>query len=85
MDGGTLAAIIKDDPATRDTVVVMLTSISQSSSVRHAARCDAYLVKPVRHLQLLQAIATAWAKRSGTLSATAVPVTRYRGAPDRSG
>jgi signal transduction histidine kinase/DNA-binding response OmpR family regulator len=74
MDGGTLAAVIKDDPATRDTVVVMLTSISQSSSVRHAARCDAYLVKPVRHLQLLQAIATAWAKRSGTPSATAIPV-----------
>ena len=75
MDGGALAAIIKDDPATRDIVVVMLTSISQSSDVRHSARCDAYLVKPVRYLQLLQTIATAWAKRRGTLSATTVPVT----------
>jgi CheY-like chemotaxis protein len=28
----------------------------------------------VRHLQLLQAIATAWAKRSGTPSAAAIPV-----------
>jgi signal transduction histidine kinase/CheY-like chemotaxis protein len=80
MDGGTLAAIIKDDPATRDTLVVMLTSISQSSDVRHSARCDAYLVKPVRHSQLLRTITTAWAKRR-TLSATAVPVTATQPRP----
>jgi CheY-like chemotaxis protein len=81
MDGGTLAAIIKNDPATRDTVVVMLTSISQTSSMRNSARCDAYLVKPVRHLQLLQTITTAWAKRRGTLSASLVPVTVTEGRP----
>jgi signal transduction histidine kinase/CheY-like chemotaxis protein len=80
MDGGALAAIIKDDPATRDTLVVMLTSISQSSDVRHSARCDAYLVKPVRHSQLLRTITTAWAKRR-TLSATAVPVTATQPRP----
>jgi CheY-like chemotaxis protein len=66
MDGGTLAGIIKDDPATRDTVVVMLTSVGQCGESRRSARCDAYLVKPVRHSQLLQTIATAWAKRHGT-------------------
>jgi signal transduction histidine kinase/CheY-like chemotaxis protein len=80
MDGGALAAFIKDDPATRDTVVVMLTSISQFSNVHHSARCDAYMTKPVRHLQLLQTITTAWAKRRGALSAV-VPVTAAQGHP----
>jgi signal transduction histidine kinase/CheY-like chemotaxis protein len=75
MDGAALAAIIKDDQATRDTVVVMLTSVSQSSDARRAARCDAYLVKPVRHSQLRQTIATAWAKRRGSQTSTAVSVT----------
>ena len=72
MDGGTLARIIKEDPASRDTVVVMLTSITQSSDVRHSAQFDAYLVKPVRQSQLLQTIARAWAKRHGAPGA-AVP------------
>ena len=66
MDGGTLTAIIKDDPATRDTVVVMLTSVGQCSDARHSARCDAYLVKPVRNSHLLQTLATTLAKRRGT-------------------
>jgi hypothetical protein len=46
-------------------VVVMLTSISQCHGMRNQVRCDAYLVKPVRHSQLLQTIAAAWAKRRG--------------------
>jgi len=78
MDGGTLSAIIKDDPATRDTVVVMLTSISQSSDARHSVHFDAYLVKPVRQAQLLQTIATAWAKRAGTHGAVAAPAAAPR-------
>jgi PAS domain S-box-containing protein len=72
MDGGTLAAIIKDDPAIRDTVVVMLTSIGQSGDVRHSALCDAYLVKPVRPSQLLPTIATAWAKLRGAAAAVSL-------------
>jgi PAS domain S-box-containing protein len=68
MDGGSLAAIIKNDPDTRNTVVVMLTSISQGSD-----GCDAYLIKPVRQSQLLPTIATAWAKRAGVVSACPVP------------
>ncbi len=78
MDGGTLSAIIKDDPATRDTVVVMLTSISQSSDSRHSVHFDAYLVKPVRQAQLLQTIATAWAKRAGTHGAAGAPAAAPR-------
>jgi len=72
MDGATLAAIIKDDQAIRDTVVVMLTSVSRSSDARQSARYDAYLVKPVRHSQLLQTMATAWAKRCGAESSATV-------------
>jgi signal transduction histidine kinase/CheY-like chemotaxis protein len=80
MDGATLAGLIKDDPASRNTVVVMLTSIGQSGDARHAAFCDAYLVKPVRQSQLLQTIATAWAKRRGVES-PAAPAPERRLAP----
>jgi signal transduction histidine kinase/DNA-binding response OmpR family regulator len=85
MDGGSLAAIIKDDQTTQDTVIVMLTSIRERSDVGHSARCDAYLVKPVRHLQLLQTVATAWAKRRGTLrdSAATVSGEGHRVAPPK--
>jgi signal transduction histidine kinase/DNA-binding response OmpR family regulator len=71
MDGAALAAAIKADPATRGTVVVMLTSISQGNVASRSAACDAYLVKPVRNSQLLQTLATNWAKRRGTDLATA--------------
>jgi CheY-like chemotaxis protein len=50
----------------------MLTSVSQSSDARQSAPCDAYLVKPVRHSQLLQTMATAWAKRRGAESSASV-------------
>jgi signal transduction histidine kinase/DNA-binding response OmpR family regulator len=73
MDGAALAAIIKNDPATRDTVVVMLTSVSKGSAACLSAGCDAYLVKPVRNAQLLQTLATSWAKRRGTRLATTGP------------
>jgi len=76
MDGAALAAIIKDDPATRDTVVVMLSSVGQRSGARQSARCDAYLVKPVRNSQLLQTLATAWAKREGSRLATSAAPAR---------
>jgi PAS domain S-box-containing protein len=66
MDGAALAKTIKDDPATRDTMVVMLTSVGHAGDALHSAQCDAYLVKPVRSSQLLQTLETAWAKRRGT-------------------
>ena len=72
MDGATLATIIKDDPATRDTVVVMLTSISRCGDTSSSMRCDAYLVKPVRYSQLLRTVATAWAKRCNTETGAAI-------------
>jgi CheY-like chemotaxis protein len=69
--GDVLAAAIKDDPAIRDTVVVLLTAISQSSS-HSSARSDGCLVKPVRQAELLQTIAASWAKRRGLENPIAV-------------
>ncbi len=79
MDGATLAAAVKADPAVRDTVVVMLTSIGDWSAVRgmEGASIDACLVKPVRHSQLLNALANAWSKkRQATLATRAEPTQR---------
>ncbi|HEV3200953.1 MAG TPA: response regulator [Bryobacteraceae bacterium] len=66
MDGVELAGAIKADPAIRDTVVVLLTSVGQWSELRRieGMRVDASLVKPVRQLQLLNTLATAWAKKT---------------------
>jgi hypothetical protein len=66
MNGAALAARIRDDPATRDTVVVMLTSVSYVSDAQDGVQCDAYLVKPVRQSVLLRTLATARARRRGT-------------------
>ena len=79
MDGAAVAAAIRANPAFRDTVVLMLTSIGHMSEVRslEGAKVDACLVKPVRQSQLLNAITTAWSKRveGGAASrAAAAPV-----------
>jgi signal transduction histidine kinase/CheY-like chemotaxis protein len=65
MDGATLAREIKADPAIRDTVLVMLTSVGCWDAVRHteSASIDACLSKPVRQSQLLNTLATAWFKK----------------------
>jgi CheY-like chemotaxis protein len=65
MDGATLAREIKADPATRDTVLVMLTSVGYLGLLRQTegASVDACLSKPVRQSQLLNTLATAWSKK----------------------
>jgi len=66
LDGATLAAMIKANPATKDTVIVVLTSVGHRSDLlkeSNGAHIDACLVKPVRHSQLLDTVATAWSKR----------------------
>ena len=65
MDGATLARAIRSDPAIRDTVLVMLTSVGCWDTVRHTegASLDACLSKPVRQSQLLNTLATAWSKK----------------------
>jgi len=65
MDGALLGAAIKADPALKDTVVVMLTSIGNWGDVRRmqGASIDACLMKPVRSSLLLNTLVTAWSKR----------------------
>jgi CheY-like chemotaxis protein len=66
LDGDTLAAMIKANPATKDTLVIILTSVGHRSDLMKASKgnnIDACLVKPVRHSQLLDTIAAAWSRR----------------------
>src|SRR5471030_1489815 len=65
MDGVEMAAAIKADPAIRDTVVVLLTSVGRWCELRRTegALMDASLVKPVRQSQLLNTLAAAWSKK----------------------
>jgi two-component system, sensor histidine kinase and response regulator len=65
MDGATLAAAIKGDPAIQDTVVVILSSIGNWRQVKglEGHSVDGCLVKPVRQSQLFNMLATAWAQR----------------------
>jgi signal transduction histidine kinase/DNA-binding response OmpR family regulator len=68
MNGAVLAEKIKADPALRNTVFIMLTSIGHWREVRATAaqNVDACLVKPVRSSQLMNTLATAWAKKRNT-------------------
>jgi signal transduction histidine kinase/CheY-like chemotaxis protein len=60
VDGFTLARRIKSDRRIAQTPIVMLTSIGQpdDSARRRKAGVDAYLSKPVKHSDLLDALAT---------------------------
>ena len=73
MDGATLAREIKADPLTRDTVLVMLTSVGYSSAMKQTegASVDACLPKPVRQSQLLNTLATVWSKKQRMASVDA--------------
>ncbi len=66
--GAWLARAIKADADLRETVVVLLTSVSQWIEVRQkeSGTVDASLVKPVRQSQLLNTLSTAWSRRAGT-------------------
>ncbi len=63
MDGETLARVIKAHPQLKDTVLVMLTSWGQPGDAQRMKEIGfaAYLTKPLRHLQLLEALGAVWA------------------------
>jgi CheY-like chemotaxis protein len=65
MDGAMLAAAIQADPAIRDTLVIMLTSVGGRDEVKcmEGARVEACLIKPVRHSQLLNTLVSARSKQ----------------------
>ena len=66
MDGASLAAAIRNDPATHNTIVVMLASAAgwREAQRLDCSQVDACLVKPLRQSQLLDALSSAWSKRS---------------------
>ena len=85
MDGAALAAAVKSDPATHNTIMVMLVSIGSWPEVRRleGAHVDACLVKPILQSQLFEALSSAWSKRSlAALAAQLEP--RAERAPDHS-
>src|SRR5439155_25381020 len=63
MDGEMLGQAIKADPRLRDTTLVMLTSMGQAADAHRMLRSGfaAYLVKPVRQSQLMDALVNALA------------------------
>jgi CheY-like chemotaxis protein len=66
MDSESLARAIKADPALRETVLVMLTSIGQPGDARRMAEAGfaAYLTKPVRPSELIDALAAVWGAKT---------------------
>ena len=65
-DGEELGKMIKNDRELRDTVLVMLTSLGHKGDATRlkAAGFAAYLIKPARQLEMLDALLAAWAARN---------------------
>jgi CheY-like chemotaxis protein len=84
MDSESLARAIKADPALRETVLVMLTSIGQPGDARRMAEAGfaAYLVKPVRPSELIDALAAVWGAKTQAMPAGLV--TRHTLAESRA-
>ncbi len=85
MDGASLAAAVKSDPATHKTIVVVLASLGSWHEVRRmeGTDVDACLVKPIRQSQLFKVLSSAWSKRS--LAALAAQLKTLAGnAPDHA-
>jgi signal transduction histidine kinase/DNA-binding response OmpR family regulator/HPt (histidine-containing phosphotransfer) domain-containing protein len=63
MDGEAFGQAVKADPRLRDTALVLLSSVGQQGESQRfrEAGFAAYLVKPVRASQLMDALVTAWA------------------------
>lgn len=62
MDGEMLGRIIKDDPDLQKTVLVMLTSMDREVDAARMMQIgfSAYLVKPVRRSELMDALTILW-------------------------
>ena len=85
MDGETLGKIIKDDPALRDTVLVMMTSIGARGDASRFEKAGfaVYLIKPVKRSQLFDCLMTAiGSKPSDQISPKRI-ITRYTVAEER--
>jgi signal transduction histidine kinase/CheY-like chemotaxis protein len=76
MDGLELARLIKGDAALRDTVLVMLSSVTHraDSHALEDAGFAAYLVKPVHQSDLMDVLANAWGDRETRAGGTVLAV-----------
>ena len=86
MDGKTLGGKIKADPALRDTLLIMLTSVGQRGDAHkfQQAGFSAYLTKPVKVSQLYDCLATVLGVASGGSEQPARPIiTRHTLAEDK--
>ena len=77
VDGASLALDIKSDPLLKDTVLVMLSSLSQGSDEELISKAGfaAYMLKPVRQSLLMDTLVTVWAAHKEGVSTGLV--TRY--------
>jgi CheY-like chemotaxis protein len=84
INGESLARKIKADQDLKDTVLVMLTSIGAPGDAARMKEAGfaAYLTKPARHSQLLEALVTVWDSRKREQSAPLV--TRHSLAESRA-
>jgi PAS domain S-box-containing protein len=94
VEGTTLAAALRQDPACADLVYVMLTSIRRPVDENMLAQkgIDACLVKPIRHARLIGTLADAWTRRramgtagGGAPAPAAKPVSIPKDLPQFSG
>jgi CheY-like chemotaxis protein len=61
---------ISNDPAWRDVALVLMTSIARSTPLSAAmkGRSSAWILKPIRHRQLIDALSLAWEARVRRIS-----------------
>jgi PAS domain S-box-containing protein len=81
VDGFQVAQHIHHDPAMAETIILMLTSDNRAGDVARGRELGvaAYLVKPVKQAELLEAIQEA---RAGAATAAERPVAQPDGVPD---
>ncbi len=63
--GESLARILKEKPSAQDTLLVLLTSLGQRGDAQRFSELgfSAYLTRPIRQSELMDALATIWAAR----------------------
>jgi len=66
MSGFEVCKRIKTDPKTRDTIIIMVTAINETSDIERAAECgsDDYLTKPIDRKALIDQVRTLLASKS---------------------
>ena len=59
IDGLTLTRMLKDDPATRDIVIIAVTAFAMIGDAERvqAAGCDGYITKPIDNKALVRTVA----------------------------